>query len=92
MDAAYAYDEARRIYSNEFYFQLEIKAGSRDALLALTSGKPRGQVADIIGTFFGELAPENSAAAAMLCRSHQFLFDKEAMLDALEAAPWVDES
>ena len=86
MDAAYT--EARRIYSEEFYFQLEKKTGGRDALLSLTSGKPRGQVEFIIGTFFDGLAPEDSAAAAMLCRSHRFLFDQEAMLDALQAAPW----
>ena len=88
----HAYDEARRIYSEEFYYQLEKKAGSREALLALTSGKPRGHVEFIIGTFFDELAPEDSAAAAILCRSHRFLFDQEAMLDALEAAPWGDDA
>ena len=90
MDPAYA--EARRAYSEEFYFQLEKKSGSREALLALTSGKPRGQVEFIIGTFFDELAPEDSAAAAMLHRSHRLLFDQEAMLDALEAAQWSEDA
>jgi hypothetical protein len=28
----------------------------------------------------------------MLCRSHRFLFDQEAMLDALEAAQWGDDA
>jgi hypothetical protein len=87
-----AYDEACRLYSEDFYFQLEEKAGGRDALLALTSGKPRGQVESIVGAFFTELAPEGSAAAALLTRAHQFLFNKEAMLDALEAAPWGDDT
>ena len=90
--AGASFADARRIYSEEFYFQLEKKTGGRDALLSLTSGKPRGQVQFIIGTFFNELAPEDSAAAAMLCCSHRFLFDQEAMLDALEAAPWGEES
>ena len=91
-DADAAFADARRIYSEEFYFQLEKKTGGRDALLSLTSGKPRGQVVFIIGTFFDEMAPEGSAAAAMLCRSHQFLFDQEAMLDALEAEPCGEET
>ena len=90
MDAAYA--EARRIYSEKFYFQLEKKTGGRDALLSLTSEKPRGQVEFIISTFFDELAPEDSAAAVMLSCSHRFLFDQEAMLDALEAAPWGEDA
>jgi hypothetical protein len=80
--------QARKLYSQDFYNWLEYGKGGREALLALTSGKPRYQVEFIISTFLAELAPDSSAASALLCRAHQFLFDKEAVLDALEAAPW----
>jgi hypothetical protein len=80
--------QARELYSQDFYFQLEHSKGGREALLALTSGKPRGQVEFIVSSFFIEMAQEGSPAATLLCRAHQFLFDKEAVLDALEAAPW----
>ena len=78
--------EARRAYSEEFYFQLEKKAGSRDALLALTSGKPRGEVEFIVSTLFDELIPEGTAGAALACTSRRFLLDEEALMDTLEAA------
>jgi hypothetical protein len=79
--------QARELYSQDFYFQLEHSKGGREALLAVTSGKPRGRVEFLISSFI-EMALEGSPAATLLCRAHQFLLDKEAVLDALEAAPW----
>ena len=88
-DSAFA--DAQRIYTEEFYFQFEKKVGSQDKLLALTRGKPRGEVVFIIGKFYDELAHEGSAAAAILSLAHRFLFNQGAMLEALEAEE-VDDS
>jgi hypothetical protein len=92
MDYEAAYSGARYDWTETFYFQLEKKEGSRDALLALTSGKPREEVEAFIHNFFAGMAPENSGASALLHQAHRFLFDKEAILDALEAAPWSEDA
>ena len=92
MDYEAAYSGARYDWTETFYFQLEKKEGSRDALLALTSGKPREEVEAFIHNFFAGMAPENTAASALLHWAHRFLFDKEAILDALEAAPWSEDA
>ena len=87
-----AFETARTCYLEQFYYQLEKKAGGREALMALTSGKSRVEVEYFIGTFVSELATEGTAAAALLCEAHRFLFCKEEMLEALEAAPWGDDT
>ena len=91
-DYSEAFKTARRHYAEDFHWQLEKKAGGPDALLALTKGKPRGEVEHFIGTFISELAEEGTPAASLLCTAHRFLFCKEEMLDALEAAPWGDDA
>jgi hypothetical protein len=91
-DYSEAFETARRHYAEDFYWELEKKAGGPDALLALTKGKPRAEVEYFIGTFISELAEEGTAAASLLCTAHRFLFCKEEMLDALEAAPWGDDA
>jgi hypothetical protein len=91
-DYSEEFKTARRHYAEDFHSQLEKKAGGPDALLALTQGKPRGEVEHFIGTFISELAEEGTPAASLLCTAHRFLFCKEEMLDALEAAPWGEDA
>jgi hypothetical protein len=84
MDPGFA--DARRMYTEQVYWQLEKQAG-KDALLKQTSGKPRGEVVFIISEFLQDLTPEGTAASAIRCEAERFLLDMEALLEALEAAP-----
>jgi len=54
MDPGFA--DARRMYTEQAYWQLEKQAG-KDALLKQTSGKPRGEVVFIISEFLQNLTP-----------------------------------
>jgi hypothetical protein len=85
MDPGFA--DARRMYTEQVYWQLEKQAGGQDALLKQTSGKPRGEVVFIISEFLQDLTPEGTAASAIRCEAERFLLDMEALLEALEAAP-----
>ncbi len=86
-----AYSEARRAYSEEFYFQIEEQAGGRDALMKLTSGKPRRQVEFIVDEFLGMMIPDGTPASAIVSTASRLLLDKEALYDALESSPWGDD-
>jgi hypothetical protein len=85
MDPGFA--DARRMYTEQVYWQLKKQAGGQDALLKHTSGKPRGEVVFFIGEFLQDLTPEGTAASAIRCEAERFLLDMEALLEALEAAP-----
>jgi len=85
MDPGFA--DARRMYTEQVYWQLEKQAGGQAALLKHTSGKPHGEVVFIISEFLQGLTPEGTAASAIRCEAERFLLDMEALLEALESAP-----
>ena len=79
-----AFLEARQRYLEEFLFALESKAGGNDALMLLTSGKPRGQVESIVCELMPLTTLEKTAG--------RFLLDTDELYDALDAQPWGIES
>lgn len=81
------FDEMRQRFTEEYYLALKEKAGGRDMLLALTSGKPRGQVEFVVDSF----SLEGETSAKILNTACRFLLDTEALYDGLEALPWGDD-
>ena len=83
-----AFNEMRQRFTEKYFFALEQKAGGHDALLKLTTGKPRGQVEAIVDSFF----PETEANTGLVDAACRYLLDWEALFDGLQALPWGEDA
>lgn len=81
------FNDLRYRFTEHYFYALANKAGGVDTLLAMTRGKPRGQVEFIVDSFF----PEEEANSGLLARACQYLLDRDTLMDGLEALPWRDE-
>lgn len=83
-----AFNEMRECFTERYYYALEQKAGGKEALLAMTAGKPREQVEFILDSFF----PEGEANTGLIDSACRYLLDQELLFDALEVQPLGEDT
>lgn len=78
------FNEMRRNFTETFFFALQRKTGSPEALLALTQGQRPGRIENIVENLLYPDTDKDSNVV-VLDMAMRFLLDWDALLEALEA-------